>query len=654
MLQFFRNSGRHWLGKALTAILFGTLILSFAIWGVADWITNPASSTVATVGERTVSVQEMRDAYTTQLQNLQRQLRTPIDAERARALGLDQQVLGQLMGQAALDDSADRLRLAVPDETIVAIVTREPQFRAGDGSFNRAAFDAALQNAGITEQAFVREQRAVLPRRQIAETVAGNLAPSRAMQAAFHRYGAERREILHATLAPAAAGAVADPDDAALEAWFKERTSLFRLPEFRGLAVLAIDPETLAKPEAVTREAALARYEADKGTRYGTPETRHLQQLVFQDEAEAAGAHARLVAAFAGPDGADALARTFEAIAGERKMAEADYDLGLVGRDAVFDPAVAEAAFALAEPGVGAPVKGRFGTVIVRVVSITPPSVQSFGEVEQAVRLAVAIDNAKAAVDALHDRIEDARAAARPLAEVATENGLALQTVPAIDRNGRDREGRTVNDLPEPAALLAAAFASDVGADNAPLRQQTSTGTGYVWFDVTDVAPERDRSFAEARSEALERWREEALADKLAAVADGIVARLDGGETFDAVAASLPAGALAAPVASTAGIARSGESAGLPPAIVRQVFGTHKGKAGSVAVGGGRAVFQVTGATTPAFAADAPQAVTLAGQLGNAISDDLLAEYIGKRLADLRPNVNQQALGAAVGLSAGL
>ncbi len=641
MLQLFRNSGRHWLGKALTVVLFSLLILSFGIWGVADWITNPGGNSVANVGNRTVSVQEMRDAYVNRLQSLQQQLRTPVSADQARAMGLDQQVLGQLVGQAVLDTSADDLGLAVPDATIAAIVTREPQFRNSDGNFDRAAFDAALQNAGITEQVFVREQRSVLPRRQIAESVAGDITPPTPMLAAFHRYGAERREALHTTLTPAAAGPVADPDEAALEAWFKERTALFRLPEFRAISVIAVDPETLAKPESVSRDVALARYEADKESRYGTPETRHVQQLVFPTLAEAEAAHARLTAG--GPE-------TFEALAAERKVAESDYDLGLVARDAVFDPAVAQAAFALAAPGIGAPVAGRFGTVIVRVVSITPPSIQSFGEVEQSVRLAVAIDEARTAVNALHDQIEEARATARPLAEIATQSGLPLQTVPAIDRSGRGRDGAPVGDLPEASALVAAAFASDVGADNAPLRRQTSTGTGYVWFDVTDVAPERDRTFEEARADVLERWRAEALADKLAKVAGDVVARLDNGEAFAAIAASLPEGALAAAPVVTTDITRVGETAGLAPAVAQQVFAIHKGKAGSAAVPQGRVVFQVTGAATPPLDPADARAVAVKQQLTSVLADDLLTEYVGKRQAELRPTVNPQALSAATGL----
>ncbi|MFT0891706.1 SurA N-terminal domain-containing protein [Pseudochelatococcus sp. G4_1912] len=648
MLQIFRNSSRNWFGKALTTLLFSLLIFSFAIWGVADWIINPVSNTIAIIGDRDITAQEMRDAYNNHIQSLQRQLRTTISPEQAQALGLDRQVLGQLVGQAVLDSSTDTLRLAVPDETIVSIVMREPQFRDSNGRFNRAAFDAALQNAGITEKSFVAEQRAVLPRRQIAESIAGDLAPTSHMQEAFHRYGAERRSAIYATLTPTAAGTIADPDDATLEAWFNERKPLFRMPEFRALTILAIDPETLAKPENVTPEAALARYEADKTTRYGTPETRHLQQLVFNNEAEAAQAHQRLTTADPKEVGA-----VFEAIAAERKTAAADYDLGLVARNAVFDAAVADAAFALTEPGISAPVSGRFGSVIVRVVSITPPSLQTFSEVEQTVRLAIAAESAHAAINALHDRIEDSRSAMKSLTDIAAENGLKLETAPAIDRTGRNRDGQPVGDLPDAEALIAAAFASDVGADNAPLRQATSTGTGYVWFDVTDVTPDRDRTFAEAHEDALTRWRTEAMADKLASVAGELTAKLDAGETFAAVVASLPKGSFASAPLTATDITRNGQTDGLPSIAVQQIFATHKGKAGSVATPEGRLIFQVTGVTVPAFVTSTEQAGMIAQQLRTAIADDLLSEYITKRQHELRPTVNEEALRAAISGSRG-
>lgn len=649
MLQFFRNSSRNWFGKALTTILFGMLIFSFAIWGISGWIDNPSTNTVVTVGDRSITVPEMREAYLNQIQNLQRQLRTSISSEQAQALGIDRQVLGQLVSQAILDNSVEMLHLAVPDDTIVNVVMQEPQFRDSNGKFNRAAFDAALQNAGVTEKAFVDDQRAVLPRRQLAESIAGDMTPVAAMQEAFHRFQTESRAATYATLLNQAAGTIADPDNATLEAWFNERKPLFRLPEYRALSVLSINPETLAKPEAVTPEEALARYEADKTTRYGTPETRHLQQLVFQNETEAEQAYQQLVKAEARD-----VDQLFTTIAKQHKLAEADYDLGLVAKNAVFDPVVADTAFSMKEPGISKPVTGRFGPVIVRVAAITPPSIQEFSEVEQAVRLAIAVEKSQAAINSLHDHIEDGRAAAKSLADIAHENELTLKIVPSIDRSGHDDKGQLVSDLPDAEALINAAFTSDVGADNAALRQATSTGTGYIWFDVTEVTPGRERTFDEARENALTRWREEAVADKLASLANEIAKRIEGGETLAAVMSSMPEGTFAtsAPLEAK-DIVRNRQADGLKDAAIEQIFATHIGKAGSIATPEGRQVFQVTGVTVPPFDAASEQAQALARQLQGTIADDLLTEYINKRQLDLRPTLNEQALRLATGTGAG-
>jgi peptidyl-prolyl cis-trans isomerase D len=67
--------------------------------------------------------------------------------------------------------------------------------------------------------------------------------------------------------------------------------------------------------------------------RYGTPERRQLEQIVFPTEEEAQAAAARLGNEF-----------SFEALAKERGMSEKDLDLGVVTKAGIIDSAVADAA----------------------------------------------------------------------------------------------------------------------------------------------------------------------------------------------------------------------------------------------------------------------------------------------------------------------
>lgn len=641
MLQTLRNSGQNWLGKLLTAVLFGLLILSFAIWGIADWVNNPGGNTVATVGNRTISTQDVREAYNTSLQQLQQQTRSAITPEMAQAMGLDRQVLSRLVGQAALDNGIDSLGLAVSDTAIARSIMDDRQFRDSSGNFNRSAFEAALLNANMTERDFVDGQREILPRRQFVEAFTAGLQPPAPMQAAVHRFISEQRDIRHFTLGTSAAGTIADPDDSALQTWFDARKAQFSAPEYRSVNLLVLSPEALAKPDAVTEEDARARYETDKVRLFGTPETRHLRQIVFPSAEDARKAHERLAKGEA----------DFAAIAAERNITASDYDLGQINRQQVIDPAVAEAAFALAAPGVTDPINGRFGTVLVEVVAISPASVRPFEDVAGDVRQLIARERAASTVDSLHDRIEDMRASAQPLADIVktleAETGLALRTIASVDRNGSDPDGNAI-DLPERDTLIEAAFNSDVGADNAALRTQSSAGNGYLWFDVTDVTPARDRTLDEVRAAVLERWREEATADKLAEIARGLVERLDAGEAADAVAASV-----GSTVETASGLTRNAQTAALPSASLTQAFGTNVGKAGSTVAPGGRVVYQVASASIPPFDPASPQAQAVNQQLASALPDDILASYIARQQADLRPTFNEQSLRAAIGGTTG-
>ena len=76
-------------------------------------------------------------------------------------------------------------------------------------------------------------------------------------------------------------------------------------------------------------------------------------------------------------DEASRAARALAAVAAERGLKEQDTDLGTVAKTGIIDPAVAEAAFALKEGEVSAPVKGRFGAVLVTVRKIEPEPTQA-------------------------------------------------------------------------------------------------------------------------------------------------------------------------------------------------------------------------------------------------------------------------------------
>ena len=111
MLRGMRLAGQSLVGKIIATILFGFLILSFAVWGIGDIFRTTPPSVVAQVGKTSISVDQMRIAYTNELQRLGRQFRTVITPEQARTFGIDQRVLANLVTEAVMSEQAKALLL---------------------------------------------------------------------------------------------------------------------------------------------------------------------------------------------------------------------------------------------------------------------------------------------------------------------------------------------------------------------------------------------------------------------------------------------------------------------------------------------------------------------------------------------------------------
>ena len=625
MMKGLRTAGQTWLGKTIIAVMFGFLIVSFAIWGINDIFRGAQKVTIAKVGNAEITAEQFRSAYQAELQQLIRRTRQSVTPQQARAMGLDSQILSRMVTEATLDQKARGLGLQVSDQLVVRSVTEEPGFRGPNGQFDRARFDLYLGERGLSEAGFVREHHGALVRAQLGDAIAGALQVPVAAREAVHRYGAERRAAAYFILSAASVGDIPAPTDAQLQIFFDERKAGFRSPEYRAVNVVAIAPETLADPNAVSDDDARKRYEQTKA-RFGAPERRTIQQIVFPN-AEEAEAAARKI-----KDGA-----TFEQIAAEKSIDPKDLELGTFTKAEMIDPGVAEAAFALEPGAVSGPVQGRFvGTVLVRVTNVEPEHVKPYEEVAAELKRGIALDRAKTALEDLHDKVEDQRASARPLPDIARENKLPVLSVPAIDRSGRDKAGNPVADLPEREAVLAAAFGSDVGVDNEALR--TKNG-GYVWFEVAGIESARDKTLAETREQVAEQWRAEEVGKRLAAKAGQLVERLNKGEAVEAVAAE--AGAEAKTAADLARRSASGE---LSTDVVARIFSVPVGQAASADAGGaGRAVFKVTAATVPPFVTTTQEAAAVADQMRLFLSDDLIAEYVRQAQADLGVRINQDA-----------
>ena len=633
MLESIRASAQGWIGRTIMAILMGLIILSFAIWGIGDIFKGFGANNLAQVGGIEIGADTFRNVYQTELQRQQRLERRSITNEEAHQYGLDRQVLSRLVGEAALDDQARRLGLAVSDESVRKTIVNDDNFKGMTGQFDHQMFDTFLRDEGQTEKSYIRQQRGIQTRREIVDTLTNGIQLPTSLLEAIHRYQAEARGVDYIIIPNTAAGSLPPPSQDDLKKYFRENQTLYGVPEYRSLVVLPVAPALIAKPHDVSDDDAKKRYEEVKNERFGAPEKRAVEQIIYASEADAAAARAKLSAG-----------KTFDDLLKEKNLTPKDASLGTVTKGALVDKSVADAAFSLKDGEVSAPVKAQFGTVLVRAGKIVPSTVKPYPEVAGELKRDIALQRAQKDIDRIHDAIEDQRTAGKSLVEAAKSVGLEPKVIAAIDTTGNDPQGVPVKDLVDSTPLLKAAFASDVGVDNDTLRVQ---GGGYQWFEVTKVDKARDKTFEDARADVEKAWRDEEAGKILLAKTADLTKKLDAGESLAAIAAA--EGKLEIKHASD--VMRTGGN-GLALNVVTQVFNVPVHRAGSVeSEDGGRILFQVSDSTVSPFDPKAPELTNILGDVKVGFNEDIIAQYLARLESDIGVKMNAKAFAAATGIS---
>ena len=631
MLRGIRKASANWLGRAVMGVVLGLLALSFAVWGINDIFHGYGRSTLAKIGGTEISVEQFRQLYNERLQQVGRQFGRALTPEQANAFGLDRQVLGEMVAEAGLDQRARQMGLGLSNADVVQHITADPMFQS-NGRFDRVRFEQVLRNVGYSEQRFINEQRQIMLRRQIADSLTGGLPVPKAWLEAINQFQNQERSIEYATLGPAQAGDIPAPTAEEVNKYFEARKILFRAPEYRKIATVQATPAEISKTMEIS-DADMKTYYDEHRSRYTTPERRHVEQIVFPNMPEAEAAEAKL------KDGL-----SLAALAAERGLKDQDIDLGTVPKTEIIDPAVADVVFSLKEDEISQPIKGRFGTVIVTVPKIEPEVAKTLAEVTPQIRSELSAERAKTEVLSLHDKIEDARAGGATLQEAAQKAKLPVMTYD-VDRSGHDPSGNPVANLPQATEVINAAFASDVGVDNDPI----SAGGGYIWYEVSGITPARERTLDEVKSQVEQRLREDQIASRLKTKATDLVDKLKNGNAFDVLAK-----AEGLTVQTADKLKRERATGFVSAKVAGAVFHTAKDGFGSTEADKPSewVVFRVTDVTTPKLDTNSADSKRLEETVQRQETNDIFAEYVTWLQDDLGTSINQAALAQALGNSA--
>jgi peptidyl-prolyl cis-trans isomerase D len=523
MLAGFRTFAK----SPLAVILFGLLIVSFAVFGISDVFKGPRISGVVAAGSRSISPNDFKARYENYRKGTERQTGEALTPDQAVERGIDRQILQEVALQESVAEVIRKFGIH-PSDKLVGNIVREqmsnlpPTQRPFDpitGKFDPKMYQAVLAQAGLTPDSYQASLSDEIAQSHVFSSVGNGLHAPRIYAALQAAYGLESRDVAVFAINPATVERPATPTDAQLVAFMKEHADRLTRPETRVLSIMRVSAQALEPSVTVDQAEVQKTFNFRKDT-LATPETRSIVQIVAPD-AKAAGVIAQRLAK---GDQPAVVASAY----GRQPVMIADKP-----KSALPDRKVADAAFSLAVGQASGPITGDLGVSVIKVLKITPGTAATLESVRPQIEAELRAQNAQSKAYDQTQTYQDAHDAGSDLIAAATKAGAMVMTTAPITAQGADETGRPLPGLTPD--VLKTAFALSSGGES----ELVEIGKGeYYAVKVEKVIPAALPPLDSIKPQLTQVWLQNEMGKRMQAKADALAARVKKGESLDAVAAS--------------------------------------------------------------------------------------------------------------------
>jgi peptidyl-prolyl cis-trans isomerase D len=520
MLKFLQKRGRGarivlgFVGVALGGAMLITL--------VPGSIDSPVQSAdaVATVGDRTISMAEVRQGLTRMSGG--RQIPPALMGIYA------EQVIDQLVFGEMLELEAERMGITVTRQEQADLIRRLlPGAQAGNMEQYAAEVNERFQ---LTVPVFENLIRRDLLQTKISQLITdGVTVTPEELEREFRRRN-EKIKIEYAVIRPDTLEAQVRVDEADLNAYFEKNKSKYQVPERRRIRFALLDLNQLHSRVSVTDEDLRAFYNehVDRFQVQNRAKVSHiLFKTVGKTDAEVEEIRRKaedILKKARGGAKFDELARTHSEDDATKPKGG---DLGWIVAGQTV-PEFEHAAFNLPKGRVSDLVKTQYGFHIIRVEDREQAHTQSFEEVRESLRGEVFSQKSRRTAEETADAISSAvRLDTRKrLDDVAREFGMTISEAgPAGVRElwGELGFGQEIDD---------AVFRLRPNELSTPLRLER----GYVVLELKESLPAHQGTLDEVRAQVLTDYRREKAGELAKAKAEELAAKLQGGAALAAAA----------------------------------------------------------------------------------------------------------------------
>lgn len=544
MISNFRNFAKSPWALAI----IGLIAVSFVIVGnEADIFASMGPRDVIKAGDRKLTQQEFRSDFDRVRENYQEQAGAPVTVEDLLGQNIHIRYLEGKTQELAFQNWARRVGIRPGKELILKQIRQIPVFfNQITGQFDQEAYRSVLQQEGMTPADLEQDLRDQYVRNHYGASLYAAARVPRIYGAVIANGALERRDGRWFAVTQEMAGTAPAPTDAQLTAFMNENEAQLRRPETRVASVVLFGNPPGQAPE-ISEAAIQERFEFRKDS-LSIPERR---TFAVYPAASAEAAQRISTALKAGQN------------PGVEPTPYSD-----TPRSAVPDPAVAEAVFGLAQPGVSDPVQARVGFAVVQVTGIQPGEAATLNGVREAIVRELQGEAATGEEFQRVERYEAARNSGKSLEEAVEEVGARIITLPPFTEQGLRADGSQINAPPQ---IFATAWRMPEGG----VSDVVDAGQGqYFVLRLDQIRPAAMPPLDEVREVLVREWTARENSRLLSAKAEELAARVRAGEDIAEVARSV--GATLITRENTLQDQETAEAIG--PGVLQGLFGQSKGQ----------------------------------------------------------------------------
>ncbi|MCL5669553.1 MAG: SurA N-terminal domain-containing protein, partial [Gammaproteobacteria bacterium] len=283
MLQSIRNYIQSWAAW----LIIGFIILTFALWGIQDYMGGGGDTSVARVNGEEIKLDDFQRVYQRERERLRQALGSNFDTLFQDEARLKQQLLERVIRERVAQQASRDMGLRVSDAELAKYIQGLPEFQ-DNGRFSSVRYEQILRSAGLTKQGFEALQRDDLLFAQFFAGLRDTAFVSAHQFDAAVRLQRQQREVSYLVIPADTFKDAAQPDDKAVQDYYAAQRERYTTPEQVSIEYVELSGADIAAGIKPDEQALRKQYEERKAQgAYDSPEQRRARHILIGVEANA-------------------------------------------------------------------------------------------------------------------------------------------------------------------------------------------------------------------------------------------------------------------------------------------------------------------------------------------------------------------------------